>query len=89
MTDIHISTVALSVHNAIAAMNRPCSASNVAHYLRRIWHNDVSDADIAEGVAALQERGSVTVDGDLIDTRVRNARGERIMICERNEDGWF
>lgn len=73
-----ISTVAVSVHNAIA-MRGPMTPAQALSFLRIQWQQpSLEDYEVAEASAELLSRGYVSeLPGGFLDTVIRNAEGKR------------
>lgn len=89
-----MSTIALSAHNAIAALG-PMRAEEIADFLAAQWES-IAVEDIASACTELVRRGHVTVDSEgAYDTVLRNAEGKRLPVRVRNRDvnsqdfGWW
>lgn len=91
MNDCAPSTVALSVYNAMAAMDKACTRAEIKEFLAVHW-GLVEDDDLEGAIAGLLERGHVRLEGERVtpiypDPSVR--RTKMIMVRARSQDGWF
>lgn len=94
MIDYPVSTIAVSVHNAIAARG-PMRAGDIAAFLREQWEN-ADDDQVEEACEELLKRGYVRMSSNgVIDTVIRNAQGNRCPAPKRQRDpnkpnyGWW
>lgn len=82
------STIALSVHNAIVALDRPATAEQIAQFLRVQWEQ-VTEPEVDAAITALIGMQKIVADGGRFDTFVRvNGRRQMIRVREREDDGW-
>ena len=99
MSDLHISAVAYSIHNAIFLANRPMSAAELHRYLARAWEEALELVDVESAIAEMLQRGRLvkvaeTEEATLYDTVLRGPDGKRARAPDRVREpgpnaGWF
>lgn len=91
MVDCPTSTIALSAHNAIAALGKPCSVDEIVSFLHTNWEEGIEAEQVKEAVEELVLRGHLWETKLGFDTSLRREDGKRIPIRERKRDtdGWF
>lgn len=90
MVDFPVSTIAISAHNAIAALGKPCSIGDITSFLHSNWEEGIEAEQVQEAVEELVVRGHLWETKIGFDTVLRR-EGRRIPIRERKRDadGWF
>ncbi len=98
-SELEISTLAWSVHEAVTVNDRPMSAGEIADFLRRVYEDTIENAEVEAALMAcigrMRMRQIGTPEKPLFDTLYRKRDGGRASPPGRNRDhtsldfGWF